>query len=187
MRFVYRLPALKEERPHEFVTCPKPTTRLPSKIDGPKYWVEQRAVSRQPLALEAGSSRSPSSPCCCRRPTSPAGCTWGTCSNHTEMDILAPAGGACCARPGAMAAGHRSRRHRHPAHGGASAGRASTRPTRQQLGREAFIERVWQWKESLRRRHHSTRCGGSAPASTGRANTSPWMHRARLRGEAKRL
>ena len=45
----------------------------------------------------------------------------------------------------AVAARHRPRRHRH-ADGGRAPARRRGQPTRQQLGREAFLERVWQWK-----------------------------------------
>ena len=45
----------------------------------------------------------------------------------------------------AVAAGHRSRRHRHSDGGGAPAGRArASRPAR--AGARGFVERVWQWK-----------------------------------------
>ena len=45
----------------------------------------------------------------------------------------------------AVAAGHRPCRHRHADGGGAAAG-PGRRPRRKALGREAFLERVWQWK-----------------------------------------
>ena len=45
--------------------------------------------------------------------------------------------------------------------------------TRQQLGREAFVERVWEWK-----RHYGgailSQISASAHPSTGSASTSPW-------------
>ena len=46
----------------------------------------------------------------------------------------------------ALAAGHRPRRHRHPGGGGAPARQPRARPS-EDLGREAFVERVWEWKE----------------------------------------
>ena len=58
---------------------------------------------------------------------------------------------------------------------------ASEGTTRQKMGREAFVERVWEW-----RRHY----GGAildpdeaawAPPSTGSASTSPWMRGSRWR------
>ena len=46
----------------------------------------------------------------------------------------------------AVAAGHRPRRHRHADRGRAPA-RTREGKTRHDLGREAFVERVWEWKE----------------------------------------
>ncbi len=54
-----------------------------------------------------------------RRPTSPARCTWGTRS--TTPSRTSCAGSSGCAGGTAVAAGHRPRRHRHPAGGGAPA------------------------------------------------------------------
>ena len=44
---------------------------------------------------------------------------------------------------------HRPRRHRHPGGGREGAARRRAR-RRQELGREAFVERVWEWKERVR-------------------------------------
>ena len=46
----------------------------------------------------------------------------------------------------AVAAGHRSRRHRHADDGGAATC-AREGKKRRELGREKFIERVWEWKK----------------------------------------
>ncbi len=48
-------------------------------------------------------------------------------------------------RSRAVGAGHRSRRHRHADDGRAASWRTKA-TTRQKLGREAFVERVWEWK-----------------------------------------
>jgi valyl-tRNA synthetase len=42
------------------------------------------------------------------------------------------------------------------------------------LGREAFIERVWQWRREKAERL-SSNCKNSAPPATGSANASRWM------------
>ena len=57
-------------------------------------------------------------------------------------DPLAPHAG----RPDALAAGHRPRRHRDADRGRARAGATRAR-RRHDLGREEFVERVWEWKE----------------------------------------
>ena len=64
--------------------------------------------------------------------------------NQTEMDILTR-WRRMSGRRALWLPGHRPRRHRHADDGGAAAGRAKAR-RRQQLGREAFVERVWEWK-----------------------------------------
>ena len=46
----------------------------------------------------------------------------------------------------AVAVGHRPRRHRDPDRGRAPARRAEGK-TRHDLGREEFVERVWEWKQ----------------------------------------
>jgi valyl-tRNA synthetase len=45
--------------------------------------------------------------------------------------------------------------------------------TRHDLGREAFIERVWEWKASPAAPSPAS-CGAWAPRWTGRASASPW-------------
>ena len=44
-----------------------------------------------------------------------------------------------------MAGGHRPRRHRHPDGGGAQ-DRCGRGKTRHDYGRDAFIDKIWQWK-----------------------------------------
>ena len=48
---------------------------------------------------------------------------------------------------------HRPRRHRHPAPGREGARRARAR-AKEELGREAFIERVWEWREQYGSHDH---------------------------------
>ena len=52
---------------------------------------------------------------------------------------------AACAAASAVAARHRPCRHRHPDGGRAPAGR-SRASSRRELGRDAFVEKVWEWK-----------------------------------------
>ena len=51
---------------------------------------------------------------------------------------------------------------------------AKEKKTRHDLGREAFIEEVWKWKEAVPRRRSSASSRSSAPPATGTANGSPW-------------
>ena len=46
-----------------------------------------------------------------------------------------------------VAAGHRPRRHRHPDGGRARAARRPRGKSRHDLGREEFVERVWEWRQ----------------------------------------
>ena len=48
---------------------------------------------------------------------------------------------------------HRPRRHRHAEAGRAARSRREG-TSREELGREAFVERVWEWREQLRRHDH---------------------------------
>ena len=50
--------------------------------------------------------------------------------------------------------------------------------SRHDLGREAFVERVWQWKAESGGRS-STRCGAWATAWTGRGSGSRWTRACR--------
>ncbi|MDW9243167.1 tRNA synthetases class I family protein [Burkholderia cepacia] len=50
--------------------------------------------------------------------------------------------------------------------------------SRHDLGREKFVERVWEWKENPVRRSPA-RCVASARPPTGRASTSRWTTRCR--------
>ena len=45
-----------------------------------------------------------------------------------------------------VAAGHGSCRHRHPGRGRAADRRSAASPSSRDMGREAFIKRVWEWK-----------------------------------------
>ena len=62
---------------------------------------------------------------------------------HTESDILDSLA-AHAGREGALDSGHRPRRHCHADAGGAAGDKRGT--SRQKLGREAFVERVWEWR-----------------------------------------
>ena len=53
--------------------------------------------------------------------------------------------------------------------------------TRHDLGREAFVERVWAWKEESGSSDHAARCAGSAHPPTGRASASRWTKACRPR------
>ena len=46
-------------------------------------------------------------------------------------------------------------------------------PAAATMGREAFVERVWEWKAESGGRS-SASCAGWAPPATGRASASPW-------------
>jgi len=52
---------------------------------------------------------------------------------------------------------------------------------RSELGREKFIERVWEWKSTTAERSRS-RCGGWAHRWTGSANISRWTENLSPRG-----
>ena len=68
----------------------------------------------------------------------------GHALNNTLQDVLCPL--RAHARQGrAVAARHRPRRHRHPDGGRAPADGAGN-ISRRDLGREAFVEKVWEWK-----------------------------------------
>ena len=62
-------------------------------------------------------------------------------------------------RRDALGAGRGSRGHRH-ADGGRAADRAEKAPTATRMGREAFVERVWEWVQPVQAPHP-----GSAPAA----------------------
>ena len=53
-------------------------------------------------------------------------------------------------------------------------------PGSREMGREAFIERVWQWKAESAA-PSSASSSGSAPPATGRASASPWTRVSRAR------
>jgi valyl-tRNA synthetase len=103
----------------------------------------------------------------------------GHAFQHTLMDALIRYH-RMRGRQHAVAAGHRPRRHRHPDRGRAPARRA--RQVRHDLGREKFVERVWQWKEQsgstitrqMRRLGHWEYADWSASAS-------PWTRACRGR------
>ena len=48
------------------------------------------------------------------------------------------------------------------------------KPGRREMGREAFLKRVWEWKAESRAAPSSTSSSGWAPRATGRASASPW-------------
>ena len=80
-----------------------------------------------------------------RRRTSPARCTWATRST-TRCRTSSCRFERMRGKRRAVAAGHRPRRHRH-ADGGRAPARRSGRADRRELGREEFVEQVWEWKE----------------------------------------
>ena len=55
---------------------------------------------------------------------------------------------------------------------GRESARAPRASSRQELGREAFVERVWEWRERVRRRRSSSSTSGSAPPATTSASAS---------------
>ena len=70
----------------------------------------------------------------------------GHALNNTLQDVLVPL--RAHARQGrALAAGHRSRRHRHADGGRAPADASDRSRTGATIGREKFLEKVWAWKE----------------------------------------
>ena len=52
---------------------------------------------------------------------------------------------------------------------------------RRDMGREAFVEKVWEWKAESRRHDRAASCAASAPPATGRASASPWTRACRPR------
>ena len=46
--------------------------------------------------------------------------------------------------------------------------------TRHDLGREKFLDQIWEWMETLRPPDPGASCASSAPRPTGRATCSPW-------------
>ncbi len=54
-------------------------------------------------------------------------------------------------------------------------------PGRREMGREAFLKRVWEWKAESRAAPSSISSSGSAHPATGRASASPWTRGCRAR------
>ena len=52
-------------------------------------------------------------------------------------------------------------------------------PDRRDIGREKFLERVWEWKDESGAASSSTSSSGSAPPATGRASASRWTRACR--------
>ncbi len=50
--------------------------------------------------------------------------------------------------------------------------------TKEDLGREGFLERAWEWKRQVRRPHHASSSKSWAPPATGTASASPWTRAA---------
>ena len=75
--------------------------------------------------------------------------------------------------------GHRSRRHRHPDGGRARAEASSEGKTRHDLGREEFVERVWDVEGAVRRPHPRAAQGDGLLARLGPHRASPWTRRTR--------
>ena len=157
--------------------CPK--AYEPAEVEARWYrlWLERRLLPRRGHIRQAAVL-----PSSCRRPTSRASCTWATRSPPP-------------------------RGHPHPleADGGFNAlwhARARTTPaspprwwwsselkttrgkTRHDLGREEFLERVWEWKEQVRRRASASSTVPRRLAATGAASASPWT-RSCSRGGAR--
>ncbi len=57
----------------------------------------------------------------------------------------------------------------------------SGRSHRRDLGREEFVERVWEWKEESGGAHRQPAASASAPPATGRASASRWTRACRAR------
>ena len=90
----------------------------------------------------------------------------GHALNNTLQDMLVPL--RAHARQGrAVAAGHRPRRHRHADGGRAPARRSASSRTAATMGREEFVEKVWEWKAEIAAAPSSTSCAASAPRATG--------------------
>ena len=58
---------------------------------------------------------------------------------------------------------------------------ATRAPAARRSGREAFAERVWQWREQYGSRDHASSSGGWAPRSTWRTSASRWTSSTRAR------
>ncbi len=71
--------------------------------------------------------------------------------------------------------GHRPRRHRHPDGGRAQAASEKEGKTRHDLGREAFLERVWEWRRAVAAigSSSSSSCSGCS-LDWDRADASRW-------------
>ena len=105
-----------------------------------------------------------------RRPTSPARCTWATCWT-TPSWTPPPAGIACaattpsgCPAPITPAS---------PPRWWWNASLAEDGITRQQLGREEFERRVWEWKRASTADRIIEQMKASATASIGAVSASP--------------
>ncbi len=133
--------------------CPKPTTRPPLKITGPSYWVREKlfAVPTPDPAPTSVQSQGPAYESAGESPfvilLPPPNVTgrlhMGHMLNQTEMDILTRwrrmSGRLALWVPGTDHAGIATQMmvERQLTEEGTS---------RQKLGREAFVERVWAWK-----------------------------------------
>ena len=78
----------------------------------------------------------------------------------------------------AVAPGHRPRRHRHRRSRSRKSCARRKGLTRYDLGREKFLERVWEWKEQVRQPHRRAAEEARLLLRLGRASASPWTRAA---------
>ncbi len=169
---LYSKPPRKHDKtPPCLVTSPKPTTPPRSKIAGrPTGSKKLSSTSRTRRALVCAHLHHAAAPAECHRPAA-HGAHAGT---HRDgyPHPLAPH----VRRSGPVDSGHGSRRHRHPDDGGAPARRRAQNPPADWAAKPSSSASGS--GSSITATPSSTRCGGWARASTGRASTSPWMARA---------
>ena len=152
------------EQAQPYPRWPRATTRRRSSRTGPRHgWIG--ATSRP-----TPTSGKPPYCIVIPPPNVTGGCTWATpwAARSRTSDPPGPHAGV----RGPVAPGHRPRRHRHAGGRGARAG-ARRAIDRRDLGREAFVERVWEWKEQYGGGivEQIKRMGARA---TGAASASPW-------------
>ena len=167
-----------------------PVTDRPSSSQDPLRPRGGRAADRAASGSSAGSStpspratRARTTRSRFRRRTSPASLHMGHALNGSIQDMPDPLPPRCAAsaRSGSSA----------PTTPGIATQTQVERAlvaegtSREELGREAFVERVWQWRERVRRRRSSSSSSGSAPRATTHDERFTLDEALRRRGAAR--
>ena len=151
-------------------TSPKPTTPPPSKIVGPPTGSKRTSSTSLTLALRLRPVFTMLLP----PPNVTGRLHMGHMLEHTEMDILTR-WRRMCGDLALVDSRHGSRRHRHPIDGRTPARRRAQDTTADRAAKP--LSSGSGNGSSTTATPSSTRCGGWARASTGRAPTSPWTPR----------